>query len=152
MVIPDFMLICEIMLVAEGFIDARLLARKFISLYTLCKELLSKQVHYFCEPYSLNVPVLVHCSHYPDPSGKSQYRARLFLKAAVLVFCSFLIKGLYWGELGGWREDSGERGVPTVCDCPVLSVLNHFNFLYNYFICLMKSALHFQPEWKALYK
>uniref|UniRef100_A0A8D3BTI9 Dynein axonemal heavy chain 11 n=1 Tax=Scophthalmus maximus TaxID=52904 RepID=A0A8D3BTI9_SCOMX len=46
MVIPDFELICEIMLVAEGFIDARLLGRKFISLYTLCKELLSKQDHY----------------------------------------------------------------------------------------------------------
>uniref|UniRef100_A0AAY4DTA3 Dynein, axonemal, heavy polypeptide 9 like n=1 Tax=Denticeps clupeoides TaxID=299321 RepID=A0AAY4DTA3_9TELE len=46
MVIPDFELICEIMLVAEGFLDARLLARKFISLYTLCKELLSKQDHY----------------------------------------------------------------------------------------------------------
>lgn len=58
MVIPDFMLICEIMLVAEGFIDARLLARKFISLYTLCKELLSKQVNYsiFCQI----APVLVH--------------------------------------------------------------------------------------------
>ncbi|XP_069077648.1 dynein axonemal heavy chain 11-like [Pleurodeles waltl] len=46
MVIPDFELICEIMLVAEGFVDARLLARKFISLYTLCRELLSKQDHY----------------------------------------------------------------------------------------------------------
>lgn len=45
MVVPDFELICEIMLVAEGFIDARVLARKFITLYTLCKELLSKQVH-----------------------------------------------------------------------------------------------------------
>ena len=44
MVVPDFALICEIMLVAEGFIEARLLARKFITLYTLCKELLSKQV------------------------------------------------------------------------------------------------------------
>lgn len=44
MVVPDFELICEIMLVAEGFIEARLLARKFITLYTLCKELLSKQV------------------------------------------------------------------------------------------------------------
>lgn len=44
MVVPDFELICEIMLVAEGFIDAKLLARKFITLYTLCKELLSKQV------------------------------------------------------------------------------------------------------------
>ena len=44
MVVPDFELICEIMLVAEGFINARTLARKFITLYTLCKELLSKQV------------------------------------------------------------------------------------------------------------
>lgn len=44
MVVPDFELICEIMLVAEGFLEARLLARKFITLYTLCKELLSKQV------------------------------------------------------------------------------------------------------------
>ncbi|XP_065591372.1 dynein axonemal heavy chain 17 isoform X1 [Cyrtonyx montezumae] len=46
MVVPDFELICEIMLVAEGFIDAKLLARKFITLYRLCKELLSKQDHY----------------------------------------------------------------------------------------------------------
>ncbi|KAF5280421.1 hypothetical protein FQR65_LT03230 [Abscondita terminalis] len=46
MVVPDFALICEIMLVAEGFQEARLLARKFITLYTLCKELLSKQDHY----------------------------------------------------------------------------------------------------------
>ncbi|EGV97393.1 Dynein heavy chain 11, axonemal [Cricetulus griseus] len=44
MVAPDIELICEIMLVAEGFVDARSLARKFISLYTLCEELLSKQV------------------------------------------------------------------------------------------------------------
>ncbi|CAH0551274.1 unnamed protein product [Brassicogethes aeneus] len=46
MVVPDFALICEIMLVAEGFLDARVLATKFITLYTLCKELLSKQDHY----------------------------------------------------------------------------------------------------------
>ncbi|KAK6170907.1 hypothetical protein SNE40_019193 [Patella caerulea] len=46
MVVPDFELICEIMLVAEGFLEARLLARKFITLYSLCKELLSKQDHY----------------------------------------------------------------------------------------------------------
>ncbi|CAJ0964163.1 unnamed protein product, partial [Ranitomeya imitator] len=43
MVVPDTELICEIMLIAEGFLDARPLARKFITLYTLCKELLSKQ-------------------------------------------------------------------------------------------------------------
>ena len=46
MVVPDLGLICEIMLVAEGFLEARTLSRKFITLYTLCKELLSKQDHY----------------------------------------------------------------------------------------------------------
>ncbi|KAK7573934.1 hypothetical protein V9T40_011125 [Parthenolecanium corni] len=46
MVVPDFELICEIMLVAEGFQEAKILAKKFITLYTLCKELLSKQDHY----------------------------------------------------------------------------------------------------------
>ncbi|XP_068157565.1 LOW QUALITY PROTEIN: dynein beta chain, ciliary [Drosophila tropicalis] len=46
MIVPDFALICEIMLMAEGFQDARLLARKFITLYMLCKQLLSKQDHY----------------------------------------------------------------------------------------------------------
>ena len=53
MVVPDFELICEIMLVAEGFLDARALARKFITLYSLCKELLSKQVRavYMLVPY-----------------------------------------------------------------------------------------------------
>ena len=37
MCVPDLRLICEIMLVAEGFLDARLLSRKFITLYKLCK-------------------------------------------------------------------------------------------------------------------
>jgi len=46
MVVPDFELICEIMLVAEGFQEARILARKFITQYMLCRELLSKQDHY----------------------------------------------------------------------------------------------------------
>ena len=44
MVVPDFDLISEIMMVAEGFTEARILARKFITLYRLCRELLSKQV------------------------------------------------------------------------------------------------------------
>ena len=46
MCVPDLRLICEIMLVAEGFLDASALSRKFITLYNLCKELLSKQDHY----------------------------------------------------------------------------------------------------------
>ena len=46
MCVPDLGLICEIMLVAEGFLEARALSRKFITLYKLCKELLSNQDHY----------------------------------------------------------------------------------------------------------
>lgn len=46
MVVPDFELICEINLIAEGFQNAKLLARKFLTLYSLCRELLSQQDHY----------------------------------------------------------------------------------------------------------
>ena len=42
MAVPDLALICEIMLMAEGFQQSRLLSRKFIILYRLCEDLLSK--------------------------------------------------------------------------------------------------------------
>ena len=46
MVVPELVFICENMLMSEGFVVARALAQKFVCLYTLCKELLSKQMHY----------------------------------------------------------------------------------------------------------
>ncbi len=47
MIVPDSDLICEIMLVAEGFLEAKTLARKLVTLYySLCCRLLSKQDHY----------------------------------------------------------------------------------------------------------
>ncbi|KAL4513647.1 hypothetical protein Ndes2526A_g04979 [Nannochloris sp. 'desiccata'] len=46
MAAPDLSLICEIMLMAEGFQAARALSRKFIALYRLCEDLLSKARHY----------------------------------------------------------------------------------------------------------
>jgi dynein heavy chain len=46
MIVPDLMNICEIMLAAEGFIEAKGLAKKFVTLYQLNRELLSKQDHY----------------------------------------------------------------------------------------------------------
>eukprot|EP00916_Digyalum_oweni_P021759 GHVL01036069.1.p1 GENE.GHVL01036069.1~~GHVL01036069.1.p1 ORF type:complete len:4080 (+),score=886.02 GHVL01036069.1:1188-12242(+) len=46
MVVPDIKFICENMLMSEGFENARSLADKFVTLYQLCKELLSKAMHY----------------------------------------------------------------------------------------------------------
>ena len=44
--VPDLILICENMLMAEGFVEAKVLASKFFSLYYLLSQLLSKQSHY----------------------------------------------------------------------------------------------------------
>ena len=41
-VVPDLRLIMENMLMAEGFTTAASLATKFFTLYTLCRDLLSK--------------------------------------------------------------------------------------------------------------
>jgi dynein heavy chain, axonemal len=46
MAAPDLSLICENMLIAEGFQNACTLARKFIVLYRLSEDLLSKAKHY----------------------------------------------------------------------------------------------------------
>lgn len=46
MVVPDLNLICEIMLMSEGFTLARVLAKKMTVLYKLAQEQLSKQFHY----------------------------------------------------------------------------------------------------------
>jgi dynein heavy chain, axonemal len=45
-VVPDLELICENMLMSEGFVQAKILARKFTQLYFLCRDLLSKAAHY----------------------------------------------------------------------------------------------------------
>ncbi|RYG69830.1 hypothetical protein EON64_01750 [archaeon] len=44
--VPDLVLICENMLMAEGFTQAKILASKFYGLYSLLRDLLSKQIHY----------------------------------------------------------------------------------------------------------
>ncbi|KAK8861127.1 hypothetical protein M9Y10_012822 [Tritrichomonas musculus] len=46
MCVPDFQIICEIMLMSEGFKTASLLTKKFTTLYSRCQQLLSKQLHY----------------------------------------------------------------------------------------------------------
>ena len=44
--VPDRQLIMENMLMAEGFVEAKMLAKKFASLYYLLEDLLSPQKHY----------------------------------------------------------------------------------------------------------
>jgi dynein heavy chain len=46
MMIPDYGLIAEIMLFAEGFGNAKLLSKKMVNLYKLSSEQLSQQDHY----------------------------------------------------------------------------------------------------------
>jgi len=46
MIVPDLLQICEIMLFSEGFGQARNLAKKMTTLYSLAKGQLSKQFHY----------------------------------------------------------------------------------------------------------
>lgn len=46
MIVPDLVLICENMLMSEGFNQAKILAKKMTVLYKLSKEQLSKQYHY----------------------------------------------------------------------------------------------------------
>lgn len=46
MMVPDFCLIAEIMLQAEGFKEARSLAKKIVTLYNLMEQQFSKQEHY----------------------------------------------------------------------------------------------------------
>lgn len=46
MVVPDSILICEILLMANGFLQAKTLAKKMTTLYDLVGQLLSKQKHY----------------------------------------------------------------------------------------------------------
>ena len=46
MVVPDLILICENMLMSEGFTMAKVLAKKMTVLYKLAREQLSKQYHY----------------------------------------------------------------------------------------------------------
>ena len=46
MCVPDLQMICENMLMGEGFYMSKILARKFVILYKLCQDLLSAAPHY----------------------------------------------------------------------------------------------------------
>lgn len=59
MIRPDLKPICENLLLASGFVEARSLARKFVTLYSLSFELLSKQKHYDWQLRAIKSTLLV---------------------------------------------------------------------------------------------
>jgi len=93
MVVPDFELICEINLIAEGFQNARILARKFLTLYSLCKELLSKQDHYDWGLRAIKSLLVVAGSLkvkiYTIMDFIVKYYKYILNKLQVLIFCNF---------------------------------------------------------------
>lgn len=81
--LSDIEMISEIVLVAEEFIGARLLARKFITLYALCRELLSKQVMVslgFCVTY-----VLINTCFIPTAAGRCIIIMILYMHVLPLI-------------------------------------------------------------------
>jgi dynein heavy chain len=46
MCVPDLQMICENMLMGEGFLESIILSKKFVILYKLCQDLLSAAPHY----------------------------------------------------------------------------------------------------------
>lgn len=97
MVVPDFELIAEIMLVAEGFIDARVLARKFLTLYTLCKELLSKQDHYDWGLRAIKSVLVVAGSLKRGDRGRPEDQVCQYCILEEIVMCLLL-------KLGGFQS------------------------------------------------
>ena len=62
MMIPNYALIAEIMLAAEGFKEAKVLSKKMTKLYSLSSEQLSQQDHYDFELRAM-MSVLTNAGH-----------------------------------------------------------------------------------------
>ena len=72
--VPDLMLIAEVMLQAEGFVNSRLLAKKTVTLYGLMVQQLSKQDHYDYGLRSLRgVLVAAGAIKRADPEQNEEY-------------------------------------------------------------------------------
>ena len=97
MCVPDLNLICEIMLMAEGFQMSKLLSRKFVILYKLCEDLLSKSKHYDWKLRAIKTTLYVAGGMKraapelsEDKVGYKHYQTSLFLRISGLDTCHAL--------------------------------------------------------------
>jgi hypothetical protein len=87
MIVPDMDLICEIMLMSEGYSNGKVLARKFMILYRLSESLLSAQKHYDWKLRSVRARMNV-CRHMQT---YIQTSARVYLYRMCMYTLSFII-------------------------------------------------------------
>lgn len=83
MMTPDLAMIAEVMLAAEGFREARILAKKTVTLYNLMIQQLSKQVcqaalscYHLVARRMARWPVLAHRKHRPRQVGVDPHKHR----------------------------------------------------------------------------
>ena len=124
MVVPDYGMIAEIMLVSEGFSEARLLARKFITLYILCRDLLSKQDHYDWKLRAIKTTLNVAGGMKRDAQTVEGIVAAVNLHLAARAEFFVGLSSSAWTHLTlalmvGARPDRGGSNAPGVAE-PVL--------------------------------
>lgn len=70
MMTPDLAMIAEVMLAAEGFREARILAKKTVTLYSLMIQQLSKQVC-FCRSMPVVISTIMFARQHSESTGRA---------------------------------------------------------------------------------
>ncbi|KAL7875326.1 hypothetical protein SRHO_G00062960 [Serrasalmus rhombeus] len=94
MVVPDMELICEILLMAEGFLSSRPLGRKFITLYSLCRDLLSAQDHYDWGLRAVKSVLVVAGALKRADTARPEDQVRFFLLHCKVLSCDYRSRAL----------------------------------------------------------
>ena len=81
MTVPDLALLCEVMLMAEGFQAARPLARKFVGLHAAAEGLLSPARHYDWKLRAIKTTLAVAGAARRAPGAAALGEARILLRA-----------------------------------------------------------------------
>ncbi|KAF5831208.1 dynein-1-beta heavy chain, flagellar inner arm I1 complex [Dunaliella salina] len=130
MMVPDFSLIAEIMMFAEGFSSAKVLAKKMIAIMELSQQQLSKQDHYDYGLRSFVIPIARGAGFLKrvDPEALEEvilYRTMLDLIKPKLVYLDLplfmaLLSDLFPGvELPPVQDSVLIRAIIQIFDCKV---------------------------------